>query len=263
MNQPAAHPEYQRREGKTQAAFTLIELLACQAKPRGRSQAQAAFTLIELLVVIAIIAILVAITVPALSNVRESGRVAYCANNLTQLARALVMYIDTNNDSFPSVATAGVMWDTQLLPFLSGATETFRCPSDDLLATSSTNALRTYAANGGIGYHGGLMPFGNYESSPDGPMKRSDCDNRTVTDEKDLASADIILLGERPGTSGNDRGLVGEFNFCGLDQAPGKQHRGEEGGNYLFSSMAVRYAPADEVDVSISGAKRNVWEWPR
>ncbi|MEX2138682.1 MAG: prepilin-type N-terminal cleavage/methylation domain-containing protein [Pirellulales bacterium] len=43
-----------------------------------------AFTLIEMLVVITLITILVAITVPALSSARESARAATCKNNLRQ-----------------------------------------------------------------------------------------------------------------------------------------------------------------------------------
>jgi prepilin-type N-terminal cleavage/methylation domain-containing protein/prepilin-type processing-associated H-X9-DG protein len=44
-----------------------------------------AFTLVEMLVVITIITMLLAITVPALSSARESARAATCKNNLRQL----------------------------------------------------------------------------------------------------------------------------------------------------------------------------------
>lgn len=235
-----------------------------RAHPRPRrQQAREAFTLIELLVVIAIIAILVGITVPALTNVKENGRIAYCANNLTQLARALALYTDANRDAFPSVSKAGVTWDEELLPYLGGATESFRCSSDTMTSSSSTNALRTYAANGGISYGGNLLPFGSYEGSPDPPMRMSDFDNRVVQNEYDLQSADIILIGERPGDNSGSRGVVGEHPYSGMDEIPGRLHKKGDGANYLFSSMAVRYAPAKEVDGTISGALRNVWEWPR
>jgi prepilin-type N-terminal cleavage/methylation domain-containing protein/prepilin-type processing-associated H-X9-DG protein len=59
----------------------------------------AGFTLIELLVVIAVIAILMAILLPALKAAREHGKRAVCLNNLRQLTLAWIMYADDNDDN--------------------------------------------------------------------------------------------------------------------------------------------------------------------
>ena len=59
------------------------------------------FTLIELLVVIAIIAILAGMLLPALSSVKEQGRSIGCANNFSQMGKAVVMYTNDNNGYYP------------------------------------------------------------------------------------------------------------------------------------------------------------------
>lgn len=60
-----------------------------------------AFTLIELLVVISIIALLVAILLPALSAAREAGKSAACLSNLRQISIALAAYATENRDLLP------------------------------------------------------------------------------------------------------------------------------------------------------------------
>ena len=56
------------------------------------------FTLIELLIVIAIIAILAGLLLPALNKARMAGEKAGCTSNLKQIGNAMTMYRSDNED---------------------------------------------------------------------------------------------------------------------------------------------------------------------
>ncbi|WZP00917.1 DUF1559 domain-containing protein [Isosphaeraceae bacterium EP7] len=88
-----------------------------------RKSPKAGFTLIELLVVISIIAVLIALLLPAVQSAREAARRIQCTNNMKQLGLATHTYI-SQTDLFPPGATNGgfnftsngLTWRAMILP---------------------------------------------------------------------------------------------------------------------------------------------------
>ncbi len=138
------------------------------------------FTIVEFLVVIGIIALLLAILLPAVQMARESARRASCMNNLRQLGIAMHSYHDTHR-IFPPGNTNSFSAFVSMLPHLDQAAlysrfeftdpevppnvalmshqlEVLQCPSDP--GSSAQTGSTSYVANNGAGLHVNGMVLG-------------------------------------------------------------------------------------------------------
>ncbi|HEX7010938.1 MAG TPA: type II secretion system protein [Phycisphaeraceae bacterium] len=140
-----------------------------------------AFTLIELLVVISIIALLVAILLPALRTARETALAIQCASQQRQLFLMTQLYSDDNNDTImranygtlpPASGTIDWMERLQMLDYLPSpdiARQMRACPARQTLAPPGD-----YSLNWGTSRGSGID---STDKRPEWWRKRSDYPN--------------------------------------------------------------------------------------
>jgi prepilin-type processing-associated H-X9-DG protein len=110
--------------------FTLVELPAVSGVRR------AAFTLVELLVVIGIIALMIAILMPALSTARAQAKSVTSLSNLRQVGIGLVQYRVENKGYYPVASwnklndRARFRWADAIYPYMKN-TEVYMSPQLD------------------------------------------------------------------------------------------------------------------------------------
>jgi prepilin-type processing-associated H-X9-DG protein len=73
-----------------------------------------AFTIVELLVIIAVVALLVLLQIPALARASQRTRTAQCAGNLRQFALVEQIYARENRDQLPAVSGSNWAWDVPI-----------------------------------------------------------------------------------------------------------------------------------------------------
>jgi prepilin-type N-terminal cleavage/methylation domain-containing protein/prepilin-type processing-associated H-X9-DG protein len=169
------------------------------------------FTLVELLVVIGIIAMLIAILMPALRRARDQAQMVNCRSNLRQLSMAVLMYVNENHGFLPgpraiidppndsSYAYTDVITQADLRPTSTGCLATlgymkepraWLCAADPRL---TLNIQFSYTYNGRL-----IVPPGH--DAEDNPQVLLDPYLRKITSFRDT-SRDIVFAEENTSRS--------------------------------------------------------------
>src|SRR6267378_2137755 len=136
--------------------------------PGGPSIERKAFTLIELLVFIAIIAILAAMLLPALSRAKCRAQGISCLNNTKQLMIGWTLYCSDNGDKFfaGGPVAGGLSWDakpdtTNTLKLMDPTTPrgnyvesylVWKCPADNYKSAANPGPrVRSLSMNAVLG----------------------------------------------------------------------------------------------------------------
>jgi len=139
--------------------------------PNNKWSVRLGFSLIELIIVMGIIGVLAALTVPAIQMLRESSRKTTCMNNLKNIGLSTHLFADSHRGNLPQMGIPNGdlaerrSWISQILPFMEQnniweSLETtptqdpsiylipvFACPSDS--TASGQRGGLSYVANGG------------------------------------------------------------------------------------------------------------------
>ncbi|MEM6458437.1 MAG: prepilin-type N-terminal cleavage/methylation domain-containing protein [Planctomycetota bacterium] len=124
-----------------------------------------AFTLIELLVVISIIALLIALLLPALAGARKAAAFTVCGSNIRQVGLGLFTYANDADDFLPTadgqnaLGNNGSGWITRLAEGGYMATsasankdgvDSFLCPLDELTPVDLGSSVVSWSSYKGI-----------------------------------------------------------------------------------------------------------------
>jgi prepilin-type N-terminal cleavage/methylation domain-containing protein len=139
-----------------------------QSHPFNRSaRPTVGFTLVEMLVVVAILALLVSLLVPAVGRSRDQARLVQCRARLSQMGKALLLYAGRNNGQLPVAKVLHNPHDDLLAALVGGkyiqTPQSYYCPSleNPDLAYSPENFQRA---------HIGLFYYSAREVSRDGSI---------------------------------------------------------------------------------------------
>ena len=234
------------------------------------------FTLLELLLVMAIIAILSSILLPAVAGARRQAHASVCLNNLRQIGQAVFLYAMDSNDYLPRASMTASLgppqepfpvwpWGEAIVPYL-GKKEGFsrydaeasviftalfkgvyRCPDDRVHIDEHWmyNPSKLYLGHWSYAKNVIFEYNGNYPTP-----------NTTYADFSTLGrlgnTTGTVLFGENNANSMSDHFMVDEWSADGSDATVDKTRHGQSS-NYIFADLHAKAARFKEIFDPLNG----------
>lgn len=180
---------------------------ATQFSAENRAALRTAFTLADLVVVLATIAVLATLCLPALAGTKGQSRIAQCAGNLRQFCMALQIFGGENNDKLPVTGGGNWAWDlswsagnsvTQYISF-----QKLYCPGTSVRFTDQDNSnLWNFGP--------GFLHVAGYVATLPGAQITATNQNTTLTPQK-VYTGSVYL----PAPPASQRVLVADATISG------------------------------------------------
>jgi prepilin-type N-terminal cleavage/methylation domain-containing protein/prepilin-type processing-associated H-X9-DG protein len=231
---------------------TTLHALPGSRRRAGRPSARRGFSLIELLVVIGILALLVALLMPAVGRARRQAKMTVCANQLRQIYLAGSQWkLESERGGAGAKPFQAYGWMEEWAPYVNQDRRIYTCPEDPVV-TVTGGAPRQggdkVGTAGTAGTAGGTTPPGGSGSGPPGsstpPGDMADVFVRTTPNMNQPGTFADIAVKEGP--------WVKKKNDTGNSYELWVEHQFVNDGRKDFDDIGIKFTKQPDGTVSMA-----------